>query len=85
MGWAAFGASDVGLVRARNEDAFSVDGEVGCYLVADGLGVNRNLLTRWKAQYAASGVVSSTPVDEKQRDLDAENRRLPGRIFTLGR
>ena len=44
--------------------------------VADGLGVNRNLLTRWKTQYAASGVVSSTPADEKQRDLESENRRL---------
>ena len=37
-GWSAFGATDVGLVRARNEDAFAVDAELGCYLVADGLG-----------------------------------------------
>ncbi len=40
-GWTAFGASDVGLVRARNEDAFAVDLELGCYLVADGLGGHR--------------------------------------------
>ncbi len=36
--WVAFGATDVGRLRERNEDAFSVDEEVGCYLVADGLG-----------------------------------------------
>ena len=36
--WAAFGASDLGRVRERNEDAFAVDREIGCYLVADGLG-----------------------------------------------
>ena len=36
--WVAFGATDVGLVRKRNEDAFAVDDEIGCYLVADGLG-----------------------------------------------
>jgi protein phosphatase len=37
-GWNAFGTTDVGLVRARNEDAFAVDDDIGCYLVADGLG-----------------------------------------------
>ncbi len=36
--WVAVGSTDVGLLRERNEDAFSVDEEVGCYLVADGLG-----------------------------------------------
>ncbi len=36
--WVAFGATDVGLVRKRNEDAFAVDDEIGCHLVADGLG-----------------------------------------------
>lgn len=37
-GWRAFGTTDVGLVRVRNEDAFAVDDDIGCYLVADGLG-----------------------------------------------
>ncbi len=36
--WVAFGATDLGLVRERNEDAFAVDQKIGCYLVADGLG-----------------------------------------------
>ncbi len=37
-GWNAFGVTDIGLVRARNEDAFAVDDDLACYLVADGLG-----------------------------------------------
>ena len=45
--------------------------------VADGLGINRNLLTRWKSQYASSGQVSATSrVDQEQLDLEAEVRRL---------
>lgn len=37
-GWHGFGATDTGLVRARNEDAFAADDDLACYLVADGLG-----------------------------------------------
>ena len=44
--------------------------------VADGLGINRNMLTRWKSLYAGDGVVKSTPANHEQRDLEAENRRL---------
>jgi len=44
--------------------------------VADGLGVNRNLLTRWKSLYASEGVVSATPADEKRTELEEEIRRL---------
>ncbi len=40
-GWAAYGATHIGLVRARNEDAFAADEGLGCYLVADGLGGHR--------------------------------------------
>ncbi len=36
--WAGAGNTDVGLVRARNEDAYAVDDALGVYLVADGLG-----------------------------------------------
>ena len=44
--------------------------------VADGVGVNRNLLTRWKSQYASDGVVSAVPGNEKRSELEEENRRL---------
>ncbi len=36
--WAGAGNTDIGLVRARNEDAYAVDDALGVYLVADGLG-----------------------------------------------
>lgn len=47
--------------------------------VADGLGVNRGMLTRWKAQFAAEGVLAFrgngtvTGTDQEMRDL---RRRL---------
>ena len=37
-GWSAFGLSDIGHSRARNEDAFAIADDLGCVLVADGLG-----------------------------------------------
>ncbi len=36
--WAGAGNTDIGLVRARNEDTYAVDDALGVYLVADGLG-----------------------------------------------
>ena len=35
---AAFGDSDIGLVRSGNEDAFAVCPEIGLFMVADGMG-----------------------------------------------
>ncbi len=43
--------------------------------VADSLGVNRNLLTRWKSQLEAEGAVAF-PGHGKQSELEEENRRL---------
>jgi protein phosphatase len=36
--WEAAGATDVGRVRPRNEDAFVIDARRGIFLVADGMG-----------------------------------------------
>lgn len=37
-GWRASGGSDIGRVRPENEDAYALAPEIGCYLIADGLG-----------------------------------------------
>ncbi len=39
--WTGAGNTDIGLVRARNEDSYAVDDALGVYLVADGLGGHR--------------------------------------------
>jgi serine/threonine protein phosphatase PrpC len=34
----SFGLTDIGQHRRENQDAFSIDEDIGLYLVADGLG-----------------------------------------------
>jgi serine/threonine protein phosphatase PrpC len=34
----AFGLSDVGCVRSNNEDCYRIEGDIGLYLLADGMG-----------------------------------------------
>ena len=43
--------------------------------VADGLGINRNLLHRWKSQLMLEGVLAF-PGNGRQNAADEENRRL---------
>ena len=43
--------------------------------VADGLGINRNLLTRWKSQLQSEGSVAF-PGNGKLSAVEEENRRL---------
>ncbi len=43
--------------------------------VADGLGINRSLLTRWKSQFEAEGAVAF-PGHGRQTEAEAEIKRL---------
>jgi len=43
--------------------------------VADSLGVNRNMLTRWKSELQSEGALAF-PGHGKLRDIEAENREL---------
>ena len=43
--------------------------------VADGLGINRNMLTRWKRQFEVEGAIAF-PGQGRQTEADAEIKRL---------
>ena len=47
--------------------------------VADNLGVNRNMLTRWKSQLEAEGDVAF-PVNGRQTEAEAEIKRLKSEL-----
>ena len=49
--------------------------------VADGLGINANMLTRWKTEFLASGELAF-PGHGKQTELEEENRRLRRELST---
>lgn len=49
--------------------------------VADGLGVNRNMLTRWKAELASEGAVAF-PGNGNASAVDEELRRLRRELAT---
>jgi serine/threonine protein phosphatase PrpC len=62
VNWASGAATDVGLVRERNEDRYWADPERGVFLVADGVG-----------GHAAGEVAAQTAVDAiREARLDSE-------------
>jgi serine/threonine protein phosphatase PrpC len=68
--WRAAGATDVGRVRPRNEDALMVDEARGIFLVADGMGGHA---AGEIASGLAAEVVGGALADGMDRALDADD------------
>jgi protein phosphatase len=60
----AFGATDVGKVRAANEDSFLVDDELNLFIVADGMGGHQG-----------GGYASSHAVDEIKKEIMRQQQK----------
>ncbi len=70
----AAGHTNIGLVRARNEDAFLVDSALGLYIVADGMG-----------GHVAGAIASRMAVEQVRDSLAARRaslRELAGRLHS---
>jgi PPM family protein phosphatase len=78
---AAFGDSDIGLVRNGNEDAFAVRPEIGLFLVADGMGgaaageVASRMLVR-EVEMAVDDGATTWPMDTGVVTPESGARRL---------
>jgi serine/threonine protein phosphatase PrpC len=68
----SFGASHMGLVRRRNEDAFRLAPELGAFVLADGMGghPDGDLASRLAVETALSTIARTLPVG------DTEDARL---------
>jgi PPM family protein phosphatase len=69
----ARGLSDVGRKRDHNEDALLLDGELGLYIVADGMGGHQG-----------GGTASRLAVETIQQDLRAAREREPALLAFAG-
>ena len=70
MKFVAFGATDVGRIREKNEDAFLVDDAWRFYLVADGMGGHAG------GGFASSNAVA-TVAEELKRQEDSQDMTQP--------
>jgi protein phosphatase len=70
MKFVAFGATDLGQVREKNEDAFLVDDSWRLYLVADGMGGHAG------GGFASSNAVA-TVAEELRRQEDSQDMTQP--------
>jgi protein phosphatase len=70
MKFVAFGATDMGQVREKNEDAFLVDDSWRLYLVADGMGGHAG------GGFASSNAVA-TVAEELRRQEDSQDMTQP--------
>ena len=74
------GVSDVGRKRARNEDAFLVDDELGLYVVADGMGGHQaGEVASREAVEALHGMVL-----REEYDLQVVDTLPPGLVTSAG-
>lgn len=65
------GKTDVGMVRSNNEDNFSIDEELGLFLVADGMGGHAS-------GEIASDMAVEILIDSYQRALKGKNQTFVG-------
>lgn len=88
LAWEAAGATEVGRVRASNEDAFRMDPARGIFLVADGMGghvageVASRLAAEAFASTAAEGLDAGVPGPEIPRLLQEASVRAHTAILT---
>jgi PPM family protein phosphatase len=84
--WEAAGATDIGRVRAGNEDAFLVDIERGIFAVADGMGghaageVASGIAVREAGEKLASVIESGVPPEEMAGAVERVFRQIWERI-----